>query len=381
MKQFTLTLNDLGTARLVCYLHEGGRMQAPLPAMLVCPGGGFNMHTPQENEPAALTFYAKGFQTFVLEYPLGLGSLYPTTLVCAAKAIRMMRQNAQEWNLRADAISIIGFSAGAFVAASAGTYWKLPEVQEAVDNCGKECRPDAMLLLYPCIGSELPVLEDGVLSVKPFRCDEAVDADTPPAFLVSTYEDRLVCCNQALNMALACSHNNVPFEIHCYTPGGHAILGNELIGTADTGFRKQGFDTWLPDALAWLRDMFHFPAKQRMPWEPEEKVEEKPNPMASFPRKQEDYYPAFNLPAMGPRRGAPTGFNGSVPMMKVLANPEAAEIVYQAIPWLRDVKLDEATMSGMTINQCLASVGQDERPFGGTPDPNGVMAKLRKIFD
>ena len=207
MKTFTLPLNESGTARLRAYLHTGG-LTGPLPVMLVCPGGGFNMHTPQENESAAMTFYAKGFQTFVLEYPLGLGAIYPTTLVCAAKAIRLIRQNAKEWDLRPDAVSIIGFSAGAFVAAAAGTYWKLPEVQEAVDNCGREVRPDAMILMYPCIGSELPVLEDGVLKTKVFRCDQAVDGDTPPTFMVSTYEDRLVCCNMVLNMGLACSNND-----------------------------------------------------------------------------------------------------------------------------------------------------------------------------
>ena len=381
MEQLTIPLNDLGTARLRCYLHEG-MLRSPLPAMLVCPGGGFNMHTPQENEPAALTFYAKGFQTFVLEYPLGLGALYPATLLCAAKAIRTIRQHADEWHLRRDSVTVIGFSAGAFVAGAAGTFWKKPVVQEAMENCGAEIRPDAMVLMYPCVGSELPVLEDGVLKVVPFRCDLEVDSDTPPTFLVSTYEDRLVSCNQALNMALACSNHDVPFEIHCYTPGGHAILGNELIGTADTGFRKQGFDTWLPDCLGWLRDLFHFPPKSRMPWEPEPEPEEpKPDPMAAIPRKHEDYYPAFNLKMSGPpipgfRRD---GFSGQTPLVKVLANPKAAEIVYEVIPWLRDCTLD-ASMDGMTINQCLASVGQDERPFG-PPKEGGVMARLRSVME
>ena len=119
MKTLTLPLNDSGTARLRCYIREGGMMTpGPLPAMLVCPGGGFNMHTPQENESAAMTFYAKGFQTFVLEYPLGPGALYPATQVAAAKAIRTIRQNAGEWEARPDAVSVIGFSAGSFVAAA-----------------------------------------------------------------------------------------------------------------------------------------------------------------------------------------------------------------------------------------------------------------------
>jgi len=376
MKQLTIQLNESGTARLRCYLHEKSFMP-PMPAMLVCPGGGFNMHTPQENEPAALTFYAKGFQTFVLEYPLGLGAIYPTTLICAAKAIRMIRQNAEEWHLRPDAVTVIGYSAGAFVAGSAGTFWKKPEVQSAVDNCGAEIRPDAMVLMYPCVGSELPVLEDGVLSVKPFRCDLEVDHDTPPTFLVSTYEDRLVSCNQALNMALALSNADVPFEIHCYQPGGHAILGNALVGTADTGFRKQGVDTWLPDCLGWLRDLFQFPPKMRMPWEPPAEPEPpRQDPMAAIPRIHEDYYPAFNLPPMGPQ---PKGFNGNTPLVEVLANAEAAELIYEVIPWLRDCSFD-ASMNGMTINQCLVSVGQNESPFA-PPDPNSLMSKLRKCFE
>ena len=380
MNTFTLPLNDSGTARLRAFLHWGDRMTpGPLPVMLVCPGGGFNMHTPQENESAAMAFFAKGFQTFVLEYPLGLGALYPATQVSAARAIRLIRQNAGEWGARPDAISVIGFSAGAFVAAASGTFWKKPEVQAAVGNCGADCRPDAMVLIYPCIGSELPVLEEGVLKAKPFRCDLLVDEETPPAFLVSSFEDHLVCCNQALNMALSCSNHDVPFELHCYTPGEHGILANELTGTADTGFRKQGFDTWLPDCLSWLRDLFRFPPKTRMPWETGAPAEEPDHdPRKYLPRKHEDYYPAFNLPPM-PGMPGPSGFSGDTPMAEVIADPKAAEIVYAAVPWLREVKLDDS-IKGMTINQCLAFADQDERPFGPAPDPEGAMARLRKLL-
>ncbi len=381
MNTFTLPLNGSGTARLRAYLHEKGSVMTsgPLPVMLVCPGGGFNMHTPQENESAAMVFYAKGFQTFVLEYPLGLGTLYPAVQVCAAGAIRLIRRNAAEWDLRPDAISVVGFSAGAFVAAASGTFWKKPEVQAAVDNCGRDCRPDAMVLIYPCIGSELPVLEEGVLKTKPFRCDLLVDGDTPPAFLVSSYEDHLVCCNQALNMALSCSNHDVPFELHCYTPGEHGILANELVGTTDTGFRKQGFDTWLPDCLAWLRDLFRFPPRSRMPWEPASPVEGPDHdPRKYMPRKHEDWYPAFNLPPM-PGEPRSRGFSGNTPMAEVLADPRAAEIVYSAVPWLRDVKLDDS-IRGMTVSQCLAFADMDERPFGPPPDPDGPMARLRKLF-
>ena len=351
----------------------------PLPAMLVCPGGGFNMHTPKENESAAMLFYARGFQTFVLEYPLGLGALYPATMICAARAVRLIRQNAEEWNLRPDAVSVIGFSAGAFVAAASGTFWKQPEVQAAVENCGEECCPDAMVLIYPCIGSELPVVEEGVLKTKVFRCDLLVDKDTPPAFLVSSYQDHLVCCNQALNMALSCSNHDVPFELHCYTPGEHGILANELIGTTDTGFRKQGFDTWLPDCLAWLRDLFRFPPKTRMPWETNPPTEEPDHdPRKYMPRKHEDHYPAFSLLPM-PGQAGPRRFSGDTPMAEVLADPKAAEIVYSAVPWLREVKLDDS-IKGMTINQCLAFADLDERPFGPPADPEGPMAKLREIL-
>ena len=380
MKTLTFPLNESGTARLRCCLREGGMMTpGPLPAMLVCPGGGFNMHTPQENESAAMTFYAKGFQTFVLEYPLGLGALYPATMACAAKAVRLIRQNAAEWNLRPDAVSVIGFSAGAFVAAASGTFWKKPEVQAAAENCGEECRPDAMVLIYPCIGSELPVLEDGVLKTKIFRCDLEVDGDTPPAFLVSSYQDHLVCCNQALNMARACSDHDVPFELHCYTPGEHGVLANELTGTTDTGFRKQGFDTWMPDCLSWLRDLFRFPPRSRMPWETAAPGEEPDHdPRKYLPRKHEDWYPAFSLPPM-PGSAGSRGFGGDTPMAEVLADPKAAEIVYAAVPWLRGVKLDDS-IRGMTINQCLAFADQDERPFGPPPDPEGPMAKLRILF-
>ena len=40
------------------------------PAMLVVPGGGYNMLSEREAEPVATAYYAQGFQTFILDYSL-----------------------------------------------------------------------------------------------------------------------------------------------------------------------------------------------------------------------------------------------------------------------------------------------------------------------
>ena len=71
-----------GRPYLTAYLQD--RMPADpegygLPAVMVCPGGGYTHLSPREAEPIALAFAAAGYQAFVLYY-----SLQPEKILSAA---------------------------------------------------------------------------------------------------------------------------------------------------------------------------------------------------------------------------------------------------------------------------------------------------------
>ena len=53
----------------------------------------------------------------------------------------------------ADKITIVGFSAGAHLAASTALLWDAAPVQQALGITGTEARPNAVVLGYPVITS------------------------------------------------------------------------------------------------------------------------------------------------------------------------------------------------------------------------------------
>src|SRR5918993_2806378 len=95
--------------------------------VLICPGGGYERLSHIYNGfNFAKWFNAKGINVFVLLYrlphqqDLGNKQLGPVTDV--QRAMRLLRANADKWELAKDKIGVMGVSAGGHVAATASTY-------------------------------------------------------------------------------------------------------------------------------------------------------------------------------------------------------------------------------------------------------------------
>ena len=95
-------------------------------AILVIPGGGYGcVCADREGEPIALAFLPHGFNAFVLHYSVRSNSdkVFPTQLIEASKAIKYIRDNAEEFGIDKDAVFATGFSAGGHLCASLGILW------------------------------------------------------------------------------------------------------------------------------------------------------------------------------------------------------------------------------------------------------------------
>ncbi len=88
---------------------------------------------------------------FVLKYRLGSRYHHPAPLQDAARAIRLVRARAAEWQIDPKRIGILGFSAGGHVASTIGTHFDAgqPNSADAVEKVSS--RPDVMVLIYPVI--------------------------------------------------------------------------------------------------------------------------------------------------------------------------------------------------------------------------------------
>jgi len=245
---------------LTAYLLDDlGIPERKRPAVVVCPGGGYACCAPYEGEPIAMQYTAKGFQTFVVNYSVAPYK-YPCALEDVTKAIRIIRENAEEWNVDPDAIAVLGFSAGAHLAGSVGMFWN----SDPVKTEDKSNRPNAVIMCYPVVtsgefahrGSFENLCGDDEELIKKMSLENQVSEDTPPFFIWHTQTDNAVPVENSLMLAAALQKGKVPFELHIYPVGAHGLaLANEVTGHKD-GFSKN-VTSWMELSINWLKETFN----------------------------------------------------------------------------------------------------------------------------
>jgi acetyl esterase/lipase len=213
-------------------------------AMIVAPGGG---HTQLVIEKEGWEFAdwlnSIGVAAFVLKYRLAKapGSKYtlPDQVYAdAARAMRLVRSHAKEWNLDPARIGFSGFSAGGEVAGMIETKFDAgkPDAADPIERVSS--RPDFNVLIYPWYrpGANKP--------------DETplfpIPKDAPPVFMVCADDDRSHV-EPTVKFYLELEANHTPSEMHIYAYGGH---GFGLRPTSKSG----PVNTW-PDRLKeWLAE-------------------------------------------------------------------------------------------------------------------------------
>ena len=101
-------------ATLTTYIKEMyPGMQKPFhrPMVLICPGGGYEHHSPREGEAVAVKLLSLGMNAAILRYSL-IPDEFPCALYEAAYAVRYLREHAKEWDCDPDKIIIAGFRRG-----------------------------------------------------------------------------------------------------------------------------------------------------------------------------------------------------------------------------------------------------------------------------
>ena len=226
-------------------------------AIVVCPGGGYGHLAPHEAEPVARWANAHGMVGLVLKYRLGnQGYKHPAMLTDAQRAIRTARHRAGEWSIDPARVAILGFSAGGHLASTAATHFDAgnPRADDPIDR--QSSRPDAAILVYPVIdmggrpahaGSRANLLgpnPDPAL-VANLSNHTQVTRETPPTFLVHSFEDKAVPVENSLRFALALEANGVPFAMQVYEHGPHGY-----------GMGKPEYPetmAWPDQCAAWLK--------------------------------------------------------------------------------------------------------------------------------
>lgn len=236
------------------------------PSVLVVPGGGYAMTSDREAEPIALKFVAAGYNAFVLRYSVA-PSLYPTALVEAAEAMRLIRGHADEWHVNPGKVAVIGFSAGGHLAANLATTAGDDDLREHGYD-PDAVRPNALMLAYPVVTSGpfahrgsfemlLGEREGNPEALEALSIEKHIDTKTPPVFVWHTMPDDCVPVENTLMLIQACKAADVSVEAHLFPEGGHGLA----LGTEETAWGGQGnifpcIQVWPDLAADWLARTF-----------------------------------------------------------------------------------------------------------------------------
>lgn len=241
---FTETYNltddpDVTLTTYISDISEEMKYASTKPAVLVIPGGAYKFCSDREAEPIALAYLAKGLNAFVLRYSLNDKAAFPTPLNDAEKALRFIRDKADEFHIYPDKIAVCGFSAGGHLAAAVSTM--------------SEEKPNACILGYPCIlDSTSPILAKPVESL-----DRYVTPNTPPTFIFAARDDGCVPIKNSLIYADKLDENGVGFELHIFSHGDHGFsLANDTV--CDKHWLKicRQNSYWLDRSAEWLKEIF-----------------------------------------------------------------------------------------------------------------------------
>lgn len=216
------------------------------PLIIICPGGGYDHHSPRCGEPIAIKMLDLGYNALVLRYsyePIR----FPASIYEMAYTVKYARDHAKEWDVDPNKIIVAGFSAGGHLAAYYGTNWNSDLIKPLLEDCLKcdneYVKPNGMLLGYPVItsgefahvGTFNHMLGDKVEELKEdLSVEKLVGKDTPPAFIWHTFEDGSVPVENSLLIAKAMREQEIPFDLHIFSKGCHGLA----LGTRETASKN-----------------------------------------------------------------------------------------------------------------------------------------------
>lgn len=262
--------NIKGNAVLDTYiLHNSEQFNSNKirPAVLICPGGGYEFISDREKEPIAVRFLSEGYNVFTLTYDIAPHARHPQPILDVSRAMWIIRENAEKWYVDTDKIAVCGFSAGGHLAASLGVLWQEEYISCLSGMPAGINKPNAMILCYPVIssgsfahrGSFIRLLgEDATQEeLDMLSLEKRVTENTPPAFIWHTFEDATVPVENSICFAAALREKNIPFEMHIFNLGVHGLaLCDEETGGTIPELINAHAAKWFGLCAEWLKDLF-----------------------------------------------------------------------------------------------------------------------------
>ena len=228
-------------------------------AVVVLPGGGYHrLAEDHEGRQIARWLNSYGVAAYIVKYRhAGKGYGYPAPQDDAQRAMQIVRSKAGQWELDANKIGVLGFSAGGHLASTVTTLFdtEYGMAGDASDNVSS--RPDFSVLCYPVIsmtqwfthrGSKRNLLgeQPDAELVKLMSTELQVTEKTPPVFLLHADDNREVWPENSIAFYTALRKVKVKAELHIYEKGGHGF---------GLGQGKGPVESWPNVCRDWILDI------------------------------------------------------------------------------------------------------------------------------
>lgn len=235
--------------------------------VVILPGGGYSFLSEREAEPVALKFVGENIACFILKYTIAPKIQYPFPLVEVYAALAYIRKNKDKYHIQEDKISVLGFSAGGHLAASAACYHTKQEYADLLNIGINEMKVNGCILSYPVIsmdfghtGTRANITNEDKNLLQHFSIEKNVTKDFPKTFIWHTTFDTIVNVKNSLVLAEKLSDNNIFFELHVYPMHDHgqalcdrSVYTKEMVD--DKTIQEMQYNTsWVSNAIHFVKE-------------------------------------------------------------------------------------------------------------------------------
>ena len=218
-----------------------GRANTGTAVIVVAGGGHRTLNVGNEGGDPAIWLFNFGVNAVILRNRMRSDGydLQKDSMIDALQSVRLVRAQAREWKIDPAKIGIMGFSAGAELAAWTAVFYEDFDKENAGAGdplAGISSRPDFVGLVYP---GPTPFTKDPATRIAP---------NAPPTFIVCAGAGDKVHAVWADAYFAAMLKAGVPnLEMHIYANGVH--------GGGLTDRDGIPFGTWQDRYVDWFRDL------------------------------------------------------------------------------------------------------------------------------
>lgn len=207
-------------------------------AVIIAPGGSYHhLGLKNEGNTTANWFAKNGVTAFVLKYRTN-ESFYnhPAMLQDIQRAIQIVRENAEEFEINPNKLGVIGFSAGGHLVTMAAEFAEPHNELEKIGiKTNVSLRPDFCMPIYPVVTmqddiahrwSRKSLLGKNQTQERKdeFSMEMNVPENMPPTYVVVCKDDPVVIPENSMRLYAALEAKNIPnCRIAVYEWGKHGF--------------------------------------------------------------------------------------------------------------------------------------------------------------